>query len=186
MTTRDFDFSILVSILNRILKDKEFKKKLHFIVDRQINDWEKWLQIELALFLTSKKYNVIREVTAYLDPEIYPNSKLSKIDMIIQKPKYEFDDYLFIELKCTKSHTALKRGLRNDWKKLNSIVKCDYKMKNSFLIGFHLFCKDDAINEMNSYVTEKLHGSYAVFKICQCRANTKCNCRNNQIGVVLC
>lgn len=186
MHDRKMDFELVINLLNGFLKNKDIRKRLHYIVDNRINDWEKWLQIEFEQFIAAKRFQVKREVTAYLDPFSFPQNRLSKVDIILCQNKSLNDGFIFIEFKCTKSIAALKRGLEHDMLKIQSIIDCEYKIRNSFFVGFHLNCKPTEIDKMDIYVTEILEGSYAVFKICPCPANHNCNCTNNEIGVVLC
>lgn len=187
MSERDKDFSILVKLLNSFLSDVEVKKRLHSIVRSKTNDWEKWFQIEFEFFVNSKKkYFVKREVTALLDKSIFPESTLSKIDMVIKEKKSNLDEFIFLEIKCTKKTAALKRGIKNDQNKLNAIMECEYNKKSSFCVGFHLDCLEKSTDDMKKYTAEMLNGSYAVFKICGCPGNRKCSCEYNEIGVVLC
>lgn len=187
MSDRNNDFSLLVKLLNSFLKNEDIKRRLYSFVSNETNDWEKWLQIEFEHFLNKKrKYEVKREVTAFLAPNNFPASKLSKIDIIMREKDTLFEDYIFIELKCTKRSSALKRGLQVDHLKLNSIQECKYPMRNSFCVGFHLYCSSSVVEEMDKYVTDTLKGSYAVFKLCECPTNRHCDCALNEIGVVLC
>ncbi|EBE4782342.1 hypothetical protein FHK17_23725, partial [Salmonella enterica] len=66
------DFELVINLLNSFLKNKDIRKRLHYIVDNRINDWEKWLQIEFEQFIAAKRFQVKREVTAYLDPFLFP------------------------------------------------------------------------------------------------------------------
>lgn len=186
MSDRNNDFSLLVKLLNGFLKKDEIKKRLYSFVEKETNDWEKWLQIEFAHYLTSKKkYELHREVTIYLDPIDYPDSRLAKVDLILREKSSPSDDYIFIEFKCTKRVVPLVRGLAADQKKISAIRQCNYKMRNYLGVGFHLFCEPDDIEFMEKYVTEQLKGSYAVFKLCECPVRYNCQCEFNEIGVVL-
>lgn len=186
MSDRNNDFSLLVKLLNGFLKKDEIKKRLYSFVQKETNDWEKWLQIEFAHYLISKKkYELHREVTIYLDPIIFPESRLAKVDLILREKFSSFDDYIFIEFKCTKRVASLVKGLTADKKKISAIKKCNYKIRNYLGVGFHLFCEPDDTDFMGKYVREELNGSYAVFKLCECPVRYNCQCKFNEIGVVL-
>ena len=186
MHNRNNDFSLIVKLLNEFLSLKEIKKKLYFFVTNQINDWEKWFQIEFEFFLKSKKrYDVRREVTAYLNPKRFPERLLSKVDIVMSELTSTSKGYIFIEIKCTKRISNLKRGLRIDKEKVAAIEECNFDMRSFFGIGFHILCTPKDVHEMEKYVTETLKGSYALFKVCGCASNRNCQCKNNGIGVVL-
>ena len=184
---RIYDVDMVSNLVEEFFDTKKAREIMHYVISYKLNDWEKWFQIEFAHFIHQKnEYIVEREVTAYLDPMLFPDSSHVKIDLVLREQDPLFSKkFIFIEVKCTKKASALIKGLKEDKDKIKAIRKCEYRKRSFVGIGFYLLCDPETSDRMDSYVSEKLKGTHDLFNICKCSQQSKCKCEFKQIGVVI-
>lgn len=171
------------TIMDQFIKDEGVKARLRMIRERNRNDWEKWLQIELEYFISQTEgISVDREVEAFPD-----NRKLRErynmfIDLAIRKKRTRLNSYIFLELKCTRNVQALINGFEADIQKINAIKKCSYDARSFWCVGFHLNCSPRSVAKMKAYAVDEWDGYHEVIKLCDCSVEVECGCTDSKVG----
>ena len=141
------DFRFLTQVLDSFFAKRNVRSKLATIREQQVKGWEKWLQIELAIFLmqNSKVRTWNRESQFELDPELAKTKRRCAIDFIIhQKRKHT---YLALELKQFDSKSTCASGMLKDIKKLLKILNSKSIIRSMWSLGIHDITPSTAMNE---------------------------------------
>lgn len=171
------------TIMDQFIKDEGVKARLRMIRERDRNDWEKWLQVELEYFITQTEgIQVEREIEAFPDNRVLRDRYNMYIDLAIRKKRTRLNSYIFLELKCTRNVQALINGFERDAHKISAIKKCVYDTRSFWCVGFHLNCSPRSITKIKNYIDECDYGYHEVIKLCDCGDDIECECTDNKIG----
>ncbi|MFJ5158682.1 hypothetical protein ACIP6T_05855 [Pantoea sp. NPDC088449] len=184
MNTIEEDFKDIQLMAFEFLNQTAIKEKLFFLFKFRRDDWEKWFQIEFAFFIQKNfEVNVERELPAFTNSPLKKDSRFF-IDVV-----YKLEDekkFVFLEIKCNRSSSALRRGLSRDISKLRHIKKIKtHPKRSSWCIGFHRSCTDHDIDSMKRFISDSTFSKHEVLKLCLCDYKTKCVCEHNKLGVTI-
>ncbi|WP_417878425.1 hypothetical protein [Vibrio sp.] len=184
MNTISEDFEDIKLMAFEFLNQVDIKEKLFFLFRYKRDDWEKWFQIEFAFFLQRTfEVNVERELPAYTDSPLKQDSRFF-IDVV-----YKLSDekrFVFLEIKCTRSTAALKRGLSRDVSKLRNTRKiASHPKRSSWCIGFHRSCTENDLDSIKEFIKGYKYAEHHVLKLCLCGKNETCECQKNKLGVAV-
>ena len=171
------------TIMDQFIKDEGVKARLKMIRERDRNDWEKWLQVELEYFITQTEgIQVDREIEAFPDNRMLRERYNMFIDLAIRKKRTRLNSYIFLELKCSRNVQALINGFDKDIQKINAIKKCIYDTRSFWCVGFHLNCSPRSVTKIKSYIDDCEYGYHEVIKLCDCSEDIDCGCVDRKIG----
>ncbi|WP_409076065.1 hypothetical protein ACF2G4_20245 (plasmid) [Pantoea sp. C3] len=170
-------------IMDQFVKDETVKKKLRFICEKERNDWEKWLQLELEYFMCNLDgIEVDREIEAFPDNRMLKDRYKMYIDLAFRKKRTRQNSFIFLELKCTNSVPYLIRGFERDITKINALKACIYEQRSFWCVGFHRNCTERSVSQINDYVKKWDYGYHEVIKLCDCSDDVDCGCEDNKLG----
>jgi hypothetical protein len=174
------------SIMESFVKDANVKARLRLICERDRNDWEKWLQVELEYFISQTEgLSVEREVEAFPDNRLLRNRYNMFIDLAIRKKRTRLNAFIFLELKCSRNVQALINGFEADIKKIDSIKKCIYDRRSFWGVGFHLNCSPRSTKKIKNYTEQYEYGFHDIIKLCECAEEVDCDCMANTLGFAI-
>ena len=181
--TERADANTVKTIMDEFLKDEGVRARLRMILNRNTNDWEKWLQIELEYFMINlPNIFVEREVPALPYKSKLPNQSKMYIDLAFRKKRTRINSYIFLELKCTRNPQALINGFEKDFNKIDALKKCMFDFRSFWCVGFHLNCEPASIVKMKKFVSNWYYGYSKIIKLCNCGDEIECQCTDNKIG----
>ncbi|QIM42033.1 hypothetical protein [Leclercia adecarboxylata] len=184
--TEKADAITVRTIMEQFVKDEGVKARLQMIRDRNTNDWEKWLQVELQYFISKlPKVHVEREIRATPDKRMLRNRKSMSVDLVLSKSRKVEKSYIFIELKCTRDVQPLINGFNQDIEKINSIRLCNYNLQSAWYVGFHLNCSKLSIEKIKNHLSYYPHSYHDVIRLCKCIDDDECQCKNKSIGLAI-
>lgn len=179
------DFKTVKAIMEDFLQDETIRKKLRVICSSKLNAWEKWLQLELAFYISSLDGFVVdREVQAIPDNRKMKNRLNMFVDFAIRKKRTKSNSFIFLELKCSTNPQALINGFTKDIDKINAIKHCIYDTRSFWCVGFHKNCTEKSVSKMADFV-KGYYGHHEVIKICECSTEVSCGCTDNKIGFAI-
>lgn len=171
------------TIMDQFLKDEGVKARLKMIRERNRNDWEKWLQVELEYFITQTEgIQVEREIEAIPDNRMLREKYNMFIDLAIRKKRTRLNSFIFLELKCSRDIQPLINGFEKDIQKINAIKRCVYDTRSFWCVGFHLNCSPRSVAKIKSYIDGYEYGYHEVIKLCDCGDDVECDCEDSNIG----
>lgn len=181
------DFDELVKLILIFLEDKNIRQKLSYISEKKIGDWEKWLQLELEVFLAkNQKLTVFRERSAIPNQKILKYKKLMYVDILYRRKGTKINSFVYLEIKCTKSVSALIDGMENDIEKIWGIKKSDYDQRSFWCVGFHHACDMKSIEKAKNYGESWFYHYQQVIYLCDCGDEHTSLCQNQKIGLLIC
>ena len=173
-------------IMDRFLKSEPIQNRLRFILTKDINDWEKWLQLELQYFMTTiDGIEVEKEVSAIPDRRKLKDRYGMYVDLAFKRQRTRKNSYIFLELKCAKDAHKLIKGFHRDVKKINSIRSCTLSHESFWCVGFHLDCTEKSVNKIQTEVSSWKYGYNEIIKVCDCNEDFECECEDNKIGFAI-
>lgn len=127
----------MTEIAQKFFAKKSIKDTLVAISEFEISGWEKWIQIEFAMFCKSQD-NITRwgrELRYELDKRISRNQSSCAIDFLI-KQKYKHSP-LAIEIKQKNSATECVNAMLADIKKIRQIKYSNDDLRGVWCMGIH-------------------------------------------------
>ena len=155
MTVALQDLTFLDSLFSAFFKRKAIKDTLAAIREDSIRGWEKWLQIELAVYLRKHKEVKAwgRETQYLLDKRVAKVRSKCAIDFIIHQTRKH--SHLAVEIKqlnATKS--CIDRMLR-DMRKMNKIRGSEFDIRSVWCLGIHNATDaDEVLRKVGYYAGE--------------------------------
>ncbi|AWV43682.1 hypothetical protein CD201_03295 [Hafnia alvei] len=133
------DFITVKALVDLFIKQEHIINRLDMIKNQSINDWEKWLQLELEFFMRQHESiaNVEREVPYLCDRRSAPDRFTMFVDLKFRKKRARLDSYIFLELKCSRSPTALINNMEKDIKKLSCMRASGDDGRSFWCVGFY-------------------------------------------------
>ncbi|AUU90399.1 hypothetical protein [Phytobacter sp. RSE-02] len=176
------DKILVQALMQKFLTDETIRKKIRFICGKHKNDWEKWLQLEVAYFISQiDGLFVEKEVQAFPDKRMLKNRYNMFIDLAFRQKRTRYNSYIFLEFKCSNNVQPLINGFERDIDKINSIKKCLLDQRSFWCVGFHRNCSDRSISKMRDYVKD-MNGFYSVIRLCDCDDDADCECEDARVG----
>ncbi|VEJ53809.1 hypothetical protein [Pragia fontium] len=148
------DFNFVKLVIKEFLEQKHILQRLEFIKRERINDWEKWLQIELFHFMKNHHEigKVEREKLYKCDRRKNYVKKSMYVDLIFRKKRARLDSYIQVELKCDVSFSKLFYGIESDIKKVMSMRLSNDDGRSFWCIGFYT----KVAEEENNFIVNKI------------------------------
>ena len=149
------DFEFTYTMIERFLRQKRIQTTLDTMMDYEIEGWEKWWQVELAMYID--EYDGVTEWDWEIDFGIDQRTKgknTSKIaiDLAFRRKNYAKDKFIYLELKTAVDSATCIRNMVKDFGKVNRGKKKSKKgdeIREVFLVGIHSQDKDkSAVREM--------------------------------------
>lgn len=139
------DFNFLNRMIDEFIATRDFASKLKFIRDENINDWEKWLQLELQHFLHhhAEVGEVYREVPYQCDKRMSRIKSNMYIDLLLRKKGAKRDSYIQVELKCNHDSGRLLSNMFADWDKVNTMKLSGDDGRSFWCVGFYTTAMTD-------------------------------------------
>lgn len=136
MARRSDDFEFFSSVLDRFFKGKSIRGKLSAIKSLGINDFEKWIQVELEIFLIAEDSvsGFEREYSYPLDGRRAAKAHC-RVDLVV-KQKHK-QTWVVVEIKQVHSPLTCFRGMVSDYKKLCTIRKSANDIRCMVFFGIH-------------------------------------------------
>ncbi|PWW04972.1 hypothetical protein [Mangrovibacter plantisponsor] len=132
------DGTDIKNLISDFMSVSHIKSKLGFIKNKEISDWEKWLQLELQYYIDStEKYEVEREVNALPDKRKLKGRSHIFIDIIFRKFGTAIGQFYFVELKTNPYMSSLYSLMCEDYNKLRGVLSCEYNQRSSWFVGFY-------------------------------------------------
>ncbi|MEX2941381.1 hypothetical protein [Serratia fonticola] len=157
-----YDLKFIQSLVDDFLCDQVIRNRLTMIKGHDVNDWEKWLQVELEYYLrtTNKVKNIKREVPYIVDRR---RSKLRNkiyLDFTFNK-RINSTEVFMVELKRERKASTLLRNMWDDVVKIYTMRgSCD-NCRTFWCIGFYsdVGVKSNLLIEkkLNEYETPTVH-----------------------------
>jgi hypothetical protein len=125
------------SVVNDFFREPALRKKLIMIRDKELSGWEKWLQIELAIYLDNHKSVMQsgREEKFEIDHRKSDRSH-AYVDFVFRKKNASKDFLVAVELKQYNSFKTCLSKMLDDAGKLYKI-KQQQSLRECFLLGIH-------------------------------------------------
>lgn len=112
--------------------------------EKKVHDYEKWLQIEFAMFLYQRQNGDIsdwgREKTYLLDRRLksrIKHRKTTTVDFWLKRKYQKLPGEIIIEFKRAKSINECVKRMINDGSLLRKINRSDNIIRSFWMVGFH-------------------------------------------------
>lgn len=138
------DFKFIKDIFGEFLQLENIQQMFEIIIEDDINDWEKWFQIEFAFFLkfqcdkvrrsTREKPLKLRKNQAAVKTEKLKDRTV--IDFAVERKSTSKDGEILIEIKRRKSVNGCVKGMIHDAKLIRS-AKGKKDVRSTFIVGIH-------------------------------------------------
>ena len=136
----DFDFTSVV--LEGFFKLSRIQRTLDAILEKGVTGWEKWWQVELALYLSEHtevgEWNM--EEPFFTDRRREKNKDMLAIDICFRRKKHSIDSMIFLELKQDRDWKCCITNMMNDAEKVYSAQTRSHSglaIRNFFLAGVY-------------------------------------------------
>lgn len=133
------DFNTVKALVDLFIKQDHIINRLDMIKNQSINDWEKWLQLELEFFMRQHESiaNVEREALYLCDRRSTQDRFTMFVDLKFRKKRARLDSYIFLELKCSRSPTALINSMEKDIEKVSCMRASGDDGRSFWCVGFY-------------------------------------------------
>ena len=136
----DFDFTSVV--LEGFFKLSRIQRTLSAILDKGVTGWEKWWQVELALYLSEHpeigEWDM--EEPFFTDRRREKNKDMLAIDICFRRKKHSINSMIFLELKQDGDWKRCITNMINDAEKVYSAHTKSHSglaIRNFFLAGVY-------------------------------------------------
>ncbi len=194
------DIKVLEGALTEFFAHKNTKEKLSHILDKEANDWEKWLQIEFEFFLEHHlDFSAKRELRAITDKRHQSGRQHVIVDLIFRKKRTRLDKFIYVEFKLAKRATELVDCIATDLIKNYEVVnshfaKAKQKRRSIWGVGFYRDFSPLTVNRaderLNGLKEDGFSFRHDPVYICKCRGSKHklprywdgdCRCRGRLI-----
>jgi hypothetical protein len=155
---KESDLEIIINILRPFFRQARIYNALKIIGREDISGFEKWLEIELLIYLSEQK-DYERNSQWNLEMDKRKSSKNHKLlDIGIRKKGHKKNKYIGIELKCNNNMDACINGMIKDCIKLTQLKgSANKKTRSLFFVGIHP--KED-VNLIRKTINKYLYKQY--------------------------
>jgi len=135
------NFEFVCQLLGKFFKRSRVTKALDAIYKEKITGWEKWFEIELALYFSNCDDLSESKTQFTLESDNRKTSKNKFIpDFGLRRKNYAKNKFIIIELKCNKVTKKCIKGMLEDLQKFYKIKnrqKKEKQMRSFFVVGVH-------------------------------------------------
>ncbi len=161
---QDFDF--VCGLLDKFCADTRVRSVLKKIGSHDLTGWEKWIQVEFAIFLHDHDdvADFCREYEYQLDQRKANRAK-AYADFSFRKKGMSKDVKIILEFKANRKLRACIDGMVADWNKIECVRASDDDIRSFWVVGFHGLdgCKpEEILKSVSQMVAEKM--SIKLFK----------------------
>ncbi len=140
--TFEADFEFTLALLDAFFKQRQIQTALAMIADKGISGWEKWWQIELALFLSEHEDvgDWDMEEPFYTDLRRHTSQDFMAIDLCFRRKRYSTERLIFLELKQDVDWKQCVANMLSDAEKVSSAQSKSMlgtEIRNFFLAGIY-------------------------------------------------
>ncbi|MEK6762975.1 MAG: hypothetical protein AABY96_09690 [Nitrospirota bacterium] len=145
-----------MSLLDAFFKQSQIQTVLAMIADKDISGWEKWWQIELALFL-SEHDDVAEwdmEEPFFTDLRHDTSQDSLAIDLCFRRKRHSTERLIFLELKQDQDWKRCVANMLSDAEKVYSAQSksvFDAEIRNFFLAGIYI-SPNESKAEIHDYI----------------------------------
>lgn len=174
--TFEADFKFTLSLLDAFFKQSQIQTALAMIEEKGISGWEKWWQIELALFLSEHDdvgdWNM--EEPFYTDLRRHTSQDFMAIDLCFRRKRHSTERLIFLELKQDLDWKRCVANMLSDAEKVYSAQSRSMlgtEIRNFFLAGIY---PSESKAEVHDYIEVLAEGREVDWEIMETRfiANT--------------
>ena len=160
------DFLEIETSLEAFLADDEVLNKMEMI-NGAINDWEKWLQIELQYYFQSHPlFSCERERPFSLLLPGSAKKQVMSVDLVLKRESKKAEQDIYIELKCVKKLSTLRRVLNKDYTKLQLLAQYQ-PMRSFWCIAFY-WNYDESNVDMAPFLAGYKYAVHSAIDLCGC------------------
>lgn len=134
------DFVVSLSAINKF----QLIESLIETPDKRVHDYEKWLQIEFAMFLYQRQNS---EVSDWGREKIYPldrrlksrikHRRTTTVDFWLKRRYQKYPGEILIEFKRARSINDCVKQMIDDGALLRKIKKSESMVRSFWMVGFH-------------------------------------------------
>lgn len=140
--TFEADFEFTLAILDSFFAQKRIRTALAKIAETEVSGWEKWWQIELALFL-SEHEDIAEwdmEEPFFTDRRRHTSQDSLAIDLCFRRKRQSSERFIFLELKQDQDWKRCVANMMSDAEKVyfaQTKSLSNAKIGNFFLAGIY-------------------------------------------------
>lgn len=151
----DFDFTF--DVLASFFKRAKVQRALQSIEDMEVTGWEKWWQIELALYMDEHpdvaEWDM--EEPFFTDRRTSAQKDFVAVDLCFRRKKQSSDSLIFLELKQDVDWRRCVNNMMRDAEKIYSCQSRSHSgaaIRNFFVAGVH---PSEAKAEVRDYILDR-------------------------------
>jgi len=159
--TFEADFDFTVDVLNAFFGQSRIRRSLKAIAETEVTGWEKWWQIELAMFLSEHddvaEWEIEEEFLT--DRRLAVTKDYIAADISFRRKKHASDRLIFLELKQDKDWKRCIANMMNDAKKMDTAQSRSLSgaaIRNFFVVGVYPSVVGKA--EVHDYIEQLAEG----------------------------
>jgi len=148
------DFEFVSTLADQFFRSPHIKKSFHTIDEAGLTGWEKWLQIEFAIYLESQDSIAgwKREAHYHLDGRVAAGKKKCSVDFVI-KQKWKWS-HLALEVKQIKSADRCVDHMVKDKARIAAIRGTQFDIRSVWSLGVHQFVDSDEAKRLAHYYAD--------------------------------
>ena len=174
--TCEADFEFTLAVLDSFFAQKRIRTALAKIAETDVSGWEKWWQIELALFLSDHE-DVAEwdmEEPFFTDRRRHTSQDMLAIDLCFRRKRQSSERFIFLELKQDQDWKRCVSHMMSDAEKVycaQTKSLSNTRIRSFFLAGVYPSIPKAAIHD---YIEEIAEGRQVEWEIMETRfiANT--------------
>jgi len=137
------DFNFTKALLEKFFSSKTLQRKFDDIFEYEITDWEKWWQIELALYMArndeiADDWDI--EESFYTDKRKQKCKNTIRVDLCFRRKGFNLEKFICLELKQNKDYKVCIRNMIKDAEKVFSAHKRSHngaEVRELFVVGIY-------------------------------------------------
>ncbi|MGY5957708.1 PD-(D/E)XK nuclease superfamily protein [Kosakonia sp. BK9b] len=174
------DFIEIEDSLDVFLADDVVIEKMQMI-NGEINDWEKWLQIELQYYFQHHPlFQCQREKQFSLTLPGSAIRRVMSVDLVLKRETTKAIQDIYVELKCVKRLSTLRRVLQKDYAKLHLLAQ-HQPMRSFWCIAFY-WNYDESDVAMAPFLAGYKYAVHKAIDLCGCGDP---HCEEARMGYVI-
>lgn len=160
--TFEADFEFTLTLLDAFFKQRQIRTALAMIADKDISGWEKWWQIELAMFLSEYEHVAEwdMEEPFFTDLRRHTSQDFMAIDLCFRRKGHSTGRLIFLELKQDPDWKRCVANMLSDAEKVysaQSISLSGAEIRNFFLAGIYIRPSESKA-EIHDYIEDVTEG----------------------------
>jgi hypothetical protein len=157
----DADFDFTWEVLTDFFNQKGIQRALDAIEDNGVTGWEKWWQIELALYLSDHEdvagWNM--EERFYTDLRRSVEKDSIAVDLSFRRKRCAKDAWIFLELKQDADGKRCIDNMLRDAKKVFGAHSRSHEgatVRSFFVAGIYLSESSESKKDVHDYIADRL------------------------------